>query len=118
LLFDPLYRNQIYGIFGAVTTRVIAQRTQNGTVLYRVVATNVTNPAAFESEWRNPRNVTLNASISARGVVHRYQLSYEATLDGTPIRVHREVHYHELGTTVVERPPWYEQVVENSSATR
>jgi len=116
LQFDPTYRNQIYRIFGAVTTRVTAQRTRDGTVIYRVIATRTTNPAAFESEWRNPRNVTLEASVSTRGLVRAYQLRYEATLDGTPVRVHREVRYLDVGSTAVERPPWYGQAIENTSA--
>ena len=98
-------------LFSAVETRVTDRERRNGTTLYRVEATDVTNPGAFESEWQNPRNVTLVAHIGSPGLVRAYHLRYEATLDGAPVRVERHVSYTNIGNTTVERPPWYDAAI-------
>lgn len=106
---------QIYVLFSSVETRVAGRETRNGTTLYRVVATNVTNPTVFESDWQNPRNVSLQALISSQGLVPEYRLNYTATLNGEPVRINQQVRYTDLGNTTVERPPWYDEAIENVS---
>lgn len=113
---DPTNSEQIYGIFSSVETRVTDRTTRNGTTHYQIVATNVTNPAAFD-RGRNPRNVSLQALIDSRGLVREYQLSYTATLNGAPAQIHRQVNYSSLGNTTIERPPWYDEAIENVSTT-
>ncbi|WP_228842422.1 hypothetical protein [Halococcus agarilyticus] len=105
----------VAGPLSSVETRVVARGQRNGRDVYRVVATEVTNPAMFESLWRNPRNVTLRAVIDSRGLVREYRLRYGATLNGVPVRVHDRVRYTDLGNTIVERPAWYDEAIANVS---
>ncbi|HET7325067.1 MAG TPA: hypothetical protein VFJ06_12115, partial [Halococcus sp.] len=85
--FDPTSRERIQALFSSVETRVTGQETRNGTTLSRIVATNVTNPAAFRVVWYNPRNLTLVALVDSQGLVHEYRLNYTATLDNSTVRV-------------------------------
>jgi hypothetical protein len=115
LMFDSTKRQQLYAYLGAVETRVTDRTTRNGTTLYRVAATNVTDPAAFEVQWTNPRNLSLVALVDSRGLVHEYRLDYTATLGGSPVDINRRVRYTDLGNTTVERPPWYDEAIANVS---
>lgn len=103
-------------LFSTVETRVTNRTTRNGTTLYRVETINVTNQAAFEV-GQNPRNVTFWALISSQGVVREYRLHYTATLNNSTARIHRHVRYTDIGNTTVERPPWYDEAIENTSTT-
>ena len=115
LTIDPTKRQQLYAYLGSVETRVTRTETQNGTMLYRVESTEVTNPAAFENQWTDPRNLSLVAFVDSRGLVHGFRLDYGAALNGTPVDVHREIRYTNLGNTTVERPPWYDEAIGNVS---
>ncbi len=106
---------RIAALFSSVETRVTDREQRNGTTVYRIVATNVTNRGAFEFVWHNPRNVSLRALISSQGLVREYRLHYTATLDNSTVRISRQVRYTNIGTTTVERPPWYKQAIENVS---
>jgi hypothetical protein len=114
--FTPTNREQMYGLFGSVETSVTGRERRNGTTLYHVEATNVTNPTAFEgAKRRNPTNLTLVAHIDSAGLVRELRLNYTATLNGSPVHVHRHVRYTKLGNTTVERPPWYDEAIANVS---
>ena len=115
LVIDPTKRQQLYSYLGSVETRVTGTETRNGTTLHRVESTGVTNPAAFEVQWRDPRDLSLVAFVDSRGFVHEYRLDYTASLDGTPVAVRRHVHYTSLGNTTVERPSWYDAAIANVS---
>ena len=109
---------RIAALFGSVETHVVAQEQRDGITVYRVKATGlVRDPPTFANEWQNPRDVTLRALIDSRGFVYEYQLSYEATVNGVPIYVYEQVRYTDLRNTTVERPPWYEEAIENVSTT-
>lgn len=116
LVIDPTRRQQLYAYLGSVETRVTGTETRNGTTLHRVESTGVTNPAAFEVQWTNPRGLSLVALVDSRGLVHEYQLDYTASLDGAPVDIHRHVRYTNLRNTTVERPPWYDEAIANVSA--
>ena len=111
---DPTNKEQIYAIFSSVETRVTDRTTRNGTTHYQIVATNVTNPDAFD-RGRNPHNVSLQALIDSQGLVREYQLSYTMTLNGASAQIHRQVNYSSLGNTTIERPPWYDAAIKNVS---
>lgn len=102
-------------LFSAVETRVTDRERRNGTTLYRVEATDITNRGVFENEWQNPRNITLVAYIGSQGLVREYHVTYAATLDGAPVRVERHVRYTAIGNTTVERPPWYDAAIERAT---
>ena len=115
LTIDPTKRQQLYAYLGSVETRVTGTETRNGTTLHRVESTNVTNPAAFEVQWTDPRDLSLVAFVDSRGLVHEYRLGYTASLDGAPVEIHRHVRYTNLGNTTVERPSWYDAAIANVS---
>jgi hypothetical protein len=109
-------REQVYRFFSSVETRVTDREQRNGTTVYRVEATNVTNPTAFEGVKRqNPENLTLVAHIDSAGLVREYRLNYTATVNGSPVRVSRRARYTNLGNTTVDRPPWYDEAIANVS---
>lgn len=114
-MVDPTNHERIYAYFGAVDTRVTDRESRNGTRRYRVEATEMTAPSAFEVRWRNPRNLSLVAFVDSRGLLHEYRLHYTATLNGDVVRVHERVRYTDLGETTVERPRWYDDAIENVS---
>ncbi|WP_256687381.1 DUF7537 family lipoprotein [Halococcus qingdaonensis] len=115
LTIDPTKRQQLYAYLGSVETRVTGTETRNGTTLHRAESTSVTNPAAFEIQWTDPRNLSLVVFVDSRGLVHEYRLDYTASLDGTPVDVRRHVRYTNLGNTTIERPSWYDAAIANVS---
>ena len=108
---------QIYSLFTAVETRVLDETTRNGTTRYRIVGANVSGEADLGSRYGDPRNVTARATIDSRGLVREYRLRYEGTVSGTNVTVVRRVRYTNVGSTTVERPPWYEVAVRNATTT-
>ena len=110
---SPPGDERIYNFFTAVETRVIGERTRNGTTRYRLVGADVTGGADFGNQFGDPRNVTARAIIDSQGIVHEYRLRYEGTLNGANITVFRRAQYTEVGSTTVERPPWYEAAIRN-----
>ena len=109
-------RDRIELLFNTVETRVTGRTASNGTTLYRVVGTNVTNPVAFGSATlQNPRNITFQAVVDSQGLIREYQVSYTATKNDSPVRVDRGVRYTDVGNTTIERPAWYEEAIGNVS---
>ncbi|WP_049902751.1 DUF7537 family lipoprotein [Halococcus agarilyticus] len=114
---DPTNSERIATLFGAMETRVVDRTVRNGTRLYRVRGSDLTSTFALDDEWENPHNAVLVAFVDPRGFVHEYRLRYVASLDGDPVRVSRRVRYTDVGSTTIERPPWYEAAVRNATTT-
>jgi hypothetical protein len=106
---------RIYSLFAGVETRVVDRVTRNETTRYRIVGAAASDGGAVASQYGDPRNVTVSATIDTRGLVREYRLRYEGTLDGTTVSVVRRARYTAVGSTTVERPPWYEAAVGNVS---
>jgi hypothetical protein len=111
---DPLQGEQFYDLFYAINTNVVNQTMRNGTTLYRLTATEITDTDALfriNNRYKNPRDLSFYAVIDSRGLVHRYLIAYTATLTTTsrptPVRIVETSRYTEIGNTTVERPPWY-----------
>jgi hypothetical protein len=115
--FGGTSSERLAALFSSVKTRVVGQEQRNGTTVYRVAATNVTNPTVLERGWQNPRNVTLRALISSQGLVREYQVNYTATRNSSTVHVNRRIRYTNIGNTTVERPPWYDEASKNISTT-
>ena len=115
---------QFLTLFNALETRVVGQETRNGTEIYRIRATNVTNPEYLPrsvlNTSKNPRNISFRALVDSEGVVRSYHLAYTATdiWRGveTTNRVTQSLHYTDIGSTVVERPDWYEAANHTTTA--
>lgn len=103
-------------LFAAVETRLTDRTVRNGTTLYRIDGTAFRDPEPFARSERvgSPRNVSLRAVVDERGMVRRYRLSYAAVIDGDTVRVRRSIRYTGVGTTTVERPPWYDRALEDT----
>lgn len=75
---------------------------------YRLVATEVTDPETLVGlAGADARNATFTATVTADGLVSWLRLSYAADRGDGPITVVRTVAFERIGTTTVERPPWY-----------
>ena len=115
---------QFLTLFNAFETRVVGQETRNGTEIYRIRATNVTNPEYLPrsvlNTSKNPRNISFRALVDSEGVVRSYHLAYTATdiWRGveTTNRVTQSLRYTDIGSTVVERPDWYEAANHTTTA--
>ena len=106
---------QIYSLFSAVETRVLNETTLNGTKRYRIIAANVSGEANFRNQYGDPQNATASARIDSRGFVREYSYRYNGTVDEADVTVINRVQYTEIGSTTVERPPWYDTATENTS---
>lgn len=108
-------------LFAATETEVGDRVTRNGTRMYRIEATRVTDRSLFaEAVALRPydelRNASFDALVDTRGLVREYSLTYTvAREDGTVVHVNRSVRYRALGNTTVEQPPWYDEAVENTT---
>lgn len=87
----------------------LTRRTVDGTTVYRARGDAVRQRTALENLERvtAPRNVHLNATVTSRGLVRSYDLRYDATLDGHPVRVERSVRFVDVNATTIDRPSWY-----------
>lgn len=83
----------------------VANRTENGS---RLVATDVREPGAIGTSplVGEPRNVTLTATVDARGVVRAYALTYRAPYDGRTVTVTERQTVTRLGAATVPQPAW------------
>lgn len=114
--FNAQNGEQFLTLFSALDTRVVGQETHNGTELYRVRATNLTNPEYLPRSMlnvsKNPRNISFRATIDSQGIVRSHYLAYTTTDIqrgvNTTNRITQSVRYTDIGSTTVERPDWYE----------
>lgn len=65
-----------------------------------------------------PRNISLRVVVTDDGVVRRYRLAYDATYDGTTVRVVRRTRFRRVGATTVEAPDWYRSGLNATSDDR
>jgi hypothetical protein len=56
-----------------------------------------------------PHNVSLTARVTDEGVVVRWRLAYDATVEDRPVRVVWTSGLTDVGATTVERPAWLPQ---------
>lgn len=100
-------------LFWAVDTRVTGREVRDGTTRYRLEGAEIIDPTTFERVFVGGpsvevRNVSLDATVDGRGVVHRYRLIYRLVRpDGVVVRGKESVRFEDVGTTTVERPTWY-----------
>jgi hypothetical protein len=113
-IYDYQQGKRFFDLFSAIDTHIVNHTTRNGTMLYRLALTEITQPNLLMEvghRYKNSRNITFYAVIDSRGLVHEYRLAYTATLtetsQPTSIRTVETVHYTRIGNTTVERPPWY-----------
>lgn len=107
-------RETISGLFGDIPTAVAGRESVDGTTVYRLVGDSA-RAGSFAKVGSGPvGNVSLEAQVSVSGVVRRFDLSYDTTMDGRAVTVHWTLRYLDVGNTTAERPPWYDRAVEGS----
>lgn len=66
------------------------------------------------------RNVSLDtftATITADGMVREYRYRLRGTVEGHAVTVTKRYRYADVGNTTVEAPPWYDEALENATAS-
>lgn len=115
-LFDPSNGEQVATLFGAFDRQRV-ERVSMGRPRYRIEASGlrethaIVTPALLE----RPHDVTFEALLTPRGVVRSYRLRYDARFENRTVRVVETMRVSGVGTTSVERPPWYENANETTT---
>lgn len=123
---NPASSQSVYRLFSGVETRVVGKTHQNGSTLYEVAATNVTNPTTFAlAGTTERRNFSFRALVTPAGLVKESRVGYNTTLNGSSVptsltgktvTVSRTVRYSHLENTTIGRPAWYENALGNISS--
>lgn len=89
-------------VFGYVDTRIVGQYTEDGTQYVDVATVQPVSVPPLS-------NVTLTATVSERGIIRSYRVTYGVERDGTRLRTVVALSYTAVGTTTVDRPAWVDQ---------
>lgn len=100
---------------GTIDPRYSRRSIEDGTARYHLFANRIKRPDRFAAIERvaSPGNLTIWIHVDAPGIVHDYRLTYTGRIDGQPVRITRTVTYSGIGSTAVERPPWYGRATGN-----
>lgn len=107
---------QVFFLATLGSFRVTNRTTVNGTAIYRLEDTRITGTEALAASEsvRDPRNVSLTLVIDERGLLRRFVLSYTAEQAGTTLDVRLTGEHRAIGSTVVDRPRWYDRAINGS----
>jgi len=106
----------VRSLFGDVGTGLVATSEADGARLYHLEAETVRN-SDFAKVGSGPvRNLSLEATITERGLVRRFDLRYQRRVEGEWVTVTWHVAYEDVGSTTVERPPWFDRTGSRSGA--
>lgn len=94
----------LFLLFTGTNVTVTDERTRNGVSAYRVESTG--QPSG-DSRFASYANVSLTAVVSEDGIVRRYELSYDRSIDGRQVTVTESVRFTDLTSTEVTKPGWY-----------
>lgn len=113
LPFDPTYKRGLFTLFLRLNTTVAGREERNGTTVYRVEAAG---PGTLSVPSLD--DLSLTAYVEGTGMVRGYRLSYTVTLDEGPMTITGRLRFTGVGTTTVERPPWYGRALANTTVDR
>lgn len=90
-------------VLRATSVRVVDR--ESGVLLR---GTELRRPSAFPNPpyLRDPHNVSLTVRVTEDGVVTRWRLAYDATIEDRTVRVRRVARISDIGSTTVRRPDW------------
>jgi hypothetical protein len=100
--------------FSAVPTRTTARVSDGETAAFLIRGDGVTD--RIELEVADPREVDLQATVTAAGLVRSLSLTYVGTIDGERVVVERHYRYRNVGNTTVERPGWVDRALGQEAA--
>lgn len=105
-------------VFDAVPARVVGETSIHGTPVLRLEGPidETDTVGDLPDDPDSVSNVTLVALVDQDGLVRALDLRYVGTLDEKPVRVNWSIRYSAVGSTEVERPPWYDRAVNESRA--
>jgi len=95
-------RGPITRAFGLVPTTAREQVVREDTRFLRIATPEPTTVPPLE-------NISVAATVSERGVVHSYRVTYEVDRNGQRIHVTVLLRYTDIGSTTVGRPAWAEE---------
>ena len=109
-------------LFRAVDLRLVDHGTDEEQARYRLAGTEVVSRATLERALgvgpvADLRNVSLEATVDADGVVREYDLTYTLVgPDGVRLHGREWVRFTDLGETTVDRPDWHAAAVNATGA--
>jgi hypothetical protein len=107
-------RSTFSAIFRDVPTTVTGRSTVDGLTRFRVRG-ETPRSTEFAQEGAGPvRNVSLVAVVDEIGIIRRFDMQYETTVNGEPVRFDWSIRYSDIGETTAQRPPWFERAVNES----
>lgn len=113
LTLDLDIGGRLYDVFTGLNTTLDEQTVG---APFTVNADGVTDARVLSTSpaLQNPRNVTLTATITERGVVESYRLAYDATLQEN--RVHVVERYELAGVDIqVTEPDWVDEALRRTA---
>jgi hypothetical protein len=101
---------QMFSLLQSLETRTVS-RTADGS--YRVRATGIDQQDKFDRAVleTETRNVSFVATITPDGRIESYELRYETDRDNRAVRVVRRLRTRNVGSTTIERPPWFAEAL-------
>jgi hypothetical protein len=114
---ESSYRASRYEtIFRAIPTRVVGNRTVNGTTYYRLAGRRTTDASftAGPADSVGPAGPgpALRATVTEDGFVRSLRLHYRAFVDGEEYTVDWRITYRGVGNVTVGEPPWLGRAVD------
>lgn len=115
----PSYRAGRYAaVFDAIPTRVVGERTVNGTTVYEVRGRRTESTAftvgSVEAVRPAGPGAVLNATIDEDGRIRSLHLRYRALDGDAEYTVDWRIRYGSVGGVRVADPPWLDRAVEGS----
>jgi hypothetical protein len=115
---DQFELSYVFRSVSEATVERVTSDTSTNTTRYRIRATRIA-PDRLEvtTSLRAIRNASFSAVVDSRGVIHRYRLEYTGEINDTTVRVTESVVFTHIGSTTIERPPWYDEAIAVTNAT-
>lgn len=112
-----LYRRSFHGLLVALDSARVTRA--EGAADYRVTSPIDSLREAESPFGLDPEPGHLSALVTREGFVVGWDLRYVArTREGTPVAVTVRVRHRGVGTTEVERPPWYGEALASAGVER
>lgn len=99
------------GFFRAIPTRVVNNRTVNGTTVFELRGREARSPAFTVGPAERVEDVRLRATVTEDGLVRSLRLRYVATHEDGRYRVAWTIAYPERGGLGVGDPPWLDRAI-------
>jgi hypothetical protein len=99
------------GFFRAIPTRVVDNRTVNGTTVFELRGQGARSPAFAVGPATSVDDVRLRATVTEDGLVRSLRLRYVATHEDGSYRVAWTIAYPERGGVRVVNPSWLDRAV-------